>query len=123
VAASRLSIWLLSGFLGPAVIAAQSGTLWPSCQQKTAKEVLPGKGGIVVDGGRGEDRTQDAGCRKALSVTCEQNIVNKMQLDCEGRRLRSSVSGLLTCGAFVLIAVAFNYSSLQLASFPDCTAF
>jgi len=24
---------------------------------------------------------QDAGCRTGLSVTCEQNIVNKMQLD------------------------------------------
>lgn len=35
----------------------------------------------------------------------------------------SSVSGLLTCGAFVLIAVAFNYSSLQLAVPPPLTAY
>jgi len=111
LASRRLSIWLLSGFLGPAVIAAQSGSLWSSCEQKTAKEVLKmGWGGWLRS-------RQDAGCRTGLSVTCEQNIVNKMQLDSGTGRQSSSVSGLLTCGAFVLIAVAFNYSSLQLPSF------
>lgn len=33
------------------------------------------------------------------------------------------MSGFLTCGAFVLIAVAFNYSPLQLAlALAPCTA-